>query len=461
MGWCGPGLRRQFPLVAGLLLALSTVLGPSGRVVAGPAPDEQARDWLERTTSAMSQPGRVFRAQQTVRDRVEAGELTSEFTVWIDAEQRKGRLEVRRDNNLVTALVVDGWDVATYDAVLNKVNKVTVREEVRDRVRNPAFSVLAPSLIAAYMAGEVNPVDEVTANPNDQFNGNPAVKLTFSRRETVERPVQQPGQQQGQPQTETVTLQQEYTLYLDPNTNLPLQETVRGTEVNGGRELSVRTVTYNRTELLDRSAVDSSLLTLQSVESLQAGLDQQLDRARRIGFPLYWLGRELPLQRGFTDIRGQRQNSLVLNDVVVADLPDQPRQVLLAYGTRDDPSTPYVVIIQQPRADWERFLRDFRQQAGVPFWTQLDGVQRSPVNVQGAQATLYQLQPPQPPSGGQGGAGGRLPQLPPFLMVQVQTDASVTNVNTMPLFNNDGQQVNPFHDPQQITALAQALSRLN
>lgn len=465
---CGPRLRRPLQFGLGLLLALSTLLGAAGRVTAGPAADELARDWLERATSTIGQPGRVFRAQQTVRDRLEAGELTTEFTIWIDAEQRKARQEVRRDNNLVTALVVDGWDVATYDAVTNEVVKITVREDARGRIRNPAFSVLAPSLIAAYMAGEVNPVDEVTAVANEQFGGREAVKLTFSRRETIERPAAQPGQQPGQPgqvPTESVTLQREFTLYLDPATSLPLQETVRDTDLSGGRELSVRTVTYNRTELLDRTAVDGSLLTIQSVESLQASLDQQLERARRIGFPLYWLGRELPLQRGFTDQRGQRQNSLVLNKVLVADLPDQPRQVLLAYGTRDDPSTPYVVILQQPRADWERFLRDFRQQAGVPFWIQLDGVQRSPVSVQGAQATLYQLQPPQPPQGGgrpsQGGAGGRTPQLPPLLMVQVQTGEAVANVNSVPLFNNDGQQVNPFHDPQQLTALAQALARLN
>ena len=468
MGWCGPRLRRHIQLGLGLLLALSTTVASSGRATAAPAADELARDWLERAASAIGQPGKVFRAQQTVRDRTELGELTTEFTIWIDAEQRKARQEVRRDNNLVTVLVVDGWDIATYDATLNKVTKVSVRDDVRERVRNPAFSVLAPSLIAAYMAGEVNAVDEVTATPNDQFGGREAVKLTFSRRETVERPVVQPGQQgqqgpAGQQQTESVTLQQEYTLYLDPATSLPLQETARGTELNSGRELSVRTATYNRTELLDRSAVDSNLLTIQAVESLQASLDQQLERARRIGFPLYWLGQELPLQRGFTDIRGQRQNSLVLNDVLVADQEGQPRQVMLAYGTRDDPATPYVVLIQQPRADWERFLRDFREQAGMPFWIQLDGVQRSPVNVQGAQATLYQLQPPQPQGGGRSGqaGGGRTPQMPPLLMVQVQTGESVTNVVTVPLPNNDGQQVNPFHDPQQITALAQALSRLN
>lgn len=480
MGWCGPRVRRPVQLALGLLLGFSTLMAASERVAARPAADDLARDWLDRSVAAMAGPGKVFRAQQSARVKSEAGEATDEFTIWIDAEGRKARQEVRRDNNLVSVLVVDNWELASFDAALNKVSRVSVAEDVRARVKNPAYSVLAPSLIAAYQAGEVNPVQEVTVNPSDSLAGRDAAKLTFTRRETLERQVpvtdQQGrpagasgsgGQQAPQMRSEQVTLQQEYTLYVDARTSLPLQETARGSEVDSGRELSLRTVTYNQAELVDRGPQVTDLLSLSAIEAMQQSVDQQVGRARSLGIPLYWLGMELPLPRGFTDAKGQRQQSLVLNDVLVQDQQGQPRQAIFTYGTRDDPTVPYVILIQQPRSDWDSFI----QQAGGRFWTQLDGVQRSQVQVPGASGTLYQLQPPQPsaqPSQPQGGGRpgqtastpARPVQLPPLLMVQIQGNDAVTNVLTVPLPNNDGQQANPFHAPEGITQLAGALARV-
>src|SRR5215207_966902 len=214
MSWCRPRVRRTLQLALGLMLTLSTLMGSSGRAIAVPVADELARDWLERTSTTIGQSGRIMRAQVTVRDQAEGSpELTTQLNVWIDGDARKARLEARRDNSIISVLVVDNWEAATYDAALNTVTKVTVPDEARANVRNPAYSVLTPSLISAYQAGQINPLQEVTANASDTLNGRPAVRLTLSRPETIEVPVAQQGAQSGQqpaspPRTEQRTIVQ-------------------------------------------------------------------------------------------------------------------------------------------------------------------------------------------------------------------------------------------------------------
>jgi hypothetical protein len=461
MGWSGLRWRRYAALALSLLLVGPAFVSTSGRVGAVPAADENARQWLETVSTTMGQPGRVFRAQLTIRDRGQAGEVTSRGTVWIDAEQRKSRIEVRRDNNdLILVTVVDNWDVATFDAILNKANTVTVAEDQRANVRNPAYSVLTPSLIAAYQAGQINPDQDVTTTPGEQLGGREVVKLALTLQVSREVPVppppdQQGGPQQAQPRTETVTFTHEYTLYIDPARGLPVQESVRTLDARG-QEVGVRTVTFDDIALLSRAELPPDLLSTQAVQRMVASIDQQLERARRIGFPLFWLGRELP--RAFTDAKGQRQPGLVLNDVQVFDQPNMPRQVVLVYGTRDEPAIPYVILAQQPRSDWENMV----QQLPTLRWLQAEGVQRRPVQVPaGGEGTLYILQPPPLPSSGRSGSGGQAPQLPPLLLVQINLGDAVAAITTPWVPNAEGRQANPFVDPTQIAALAGALARLN
>jgi hypothetical protein len=444
-------------------------------VAAQPTADANARQALEQVSTAMSQPGKVFRSQLTVRERAQgANDVTSTATVWIDPEQRKARFELRRDNTLIGVTGLDNWDVALYDAVNNKVGSISVPDEARGQVRNPAFSVLAPSLIAAYQSGQVNPDQDVTTT-TDQVGGRTATKLTYPLTITQQVQVVQQGQSQGQqggqqsqsqPETQTITINQEYSLWIDPSSGMPIQETQRGTD-NSGTELSFRTATFEGPTLVDRNTVPADTLSLQAVQNMVAGLDQQIDRARQIGFTTYWLGRELP--RGFTDARGQRQPSLVLNDIQVLNLPDSPKQVVLVYGTRDDAQVPYVLIRQLPRSQFEEMQR----QSGMPPISQAPGVQQQPVQVPGgAQGVLYQIQPPSGAQGGgtarggrgatsQGsGQGGPPPNLPPYVTVQITSGDSVTLIDTPPVPTQDGRQGNPFLNPQQIAALAGALSPL-
>src|SRR5262249_30539043 len=213
-------------------------------------------------------------------------------------------------------------------------------------------------------AGQMNPDADVTTTLNQQVNGKPATKLAVVLRITQEIPVP-PADAQSQPRTETVNITHEYNLFLDPTTSLPLQETLRVGDAND-RELSFRTATYDSTQFLDRSAVASDVLSLQAVQGMQASIDQLIDRARRMSFPLFWLGRELA--RPFTDAKNQRQTGLVLNDVVVVNQPNIPNQVVFVYGTRDEPTVPYVVLIQQARATWDDLMRDRQGQ----LWFQMD-----------------------------------------------------------------------------------------
>ena len=467
MEWSRLRLRRRAVLALSLLLAAGAVLGSGPRAAAQPAADANARQWLETVGNNMAQPGRVFRTQLSIRERSEAGEIGSTAAVWIDPEQRKARFELRRDDALVGVTAVDNWDVAAYDAINNKVTTISVPEETRGNVRNPAYSVLAPSLIAAYQAGQINPDQEVTTS-DDQVGGRPATKLTLSLNITQQVPTGPPPQAgaqqgQGQAQTQTVTLKQDYTLYIDPGSGLPIQETVRSGDERD-REISFRTVTYEGPTLVDRSTVPSDTLSLQAVQGMVATLDQQLDRARQLGFPLFWLGREFG--RAFTDAKGQRQAGLVLTDVRVLNQPGAPRLVVLQYGTRDEPSVPYVVLTAQPRSDWDQLT----QQAQGQLWFQQSGVQRQPVQVPGAQGTLYQLQPPPMPAGGGGGprpggapGGGNAPppNLPPLMMVQVSAGDGVLILDTPPLITQEGRQANPFLDATQIAALAGALSPMS
>src|SRR5581483_8712887 len=227
---------------------------------------------------------------------------------------------------------VDNWDVAVYDAITNKLANINVPDEARGQVRNPAFSVLAPSLIAAYQSGQVDAEKDVTTTMED-VGGRSATKLTFPLTITQQVPVIQQGQQgsqqgsqqgQSQPETRTVTINQEYSLWIDPTSGMPIQETQRGTD--SGNEVSFRTATFENATLVDRSSLPADTLSLQSVQNMVASVDQVLDRARQIGFTVYWLGRELP--RGFTDARGQRQSGLVLHDIQVTNVPDAPKQVV-------------------------------------------------------------------------------------------------------------------------------------
>lgn len=456
MGWSTRRVRRGAVLALSLLLACGTVLGSTSRVAAGPSADEQARRWLETVSSNMSQPGRVFRADLTIRERGEAGEVTSNANLWIDSEQRKSRLEVRRDGALIGVTVIDNWDVAAYDAVNNKVNTVSVAEEARTNVRNPAFSVLAPSLLAAYQAGQINPDADVTTS-TEQVRGREAARLTLSVRLSQDRPAAS-SSGQGQPQTQTINLVQEYGLWIDTASGLPLQESVRTTE-ESGREVATRTVTFENATLVERGSLPGNLLSIQAVQAMLASIEQQVERARNIGFPLFWLGMELP--RAFTDAKGQRQPGLVLNDVQVLDLPNAPRQVILVYGTRDDPGTPYVVLRQVQRAQFEQMQRE----AGLPPLSQLPGVEQRPVQVPaGGEGVLYQIQPPTPPSssGARGGTSGgnRPPSLPPLALVQITAGDGLTLIETPPIIQ-DGRQLNPFLDALQLAALAGALARMN
>jgi hypothetical protein len=453
-------LQRRAALVLSLALACGTLLGSSGRAAAVPAADGDARRWLEMASNFIGQPDKVFRTQLNIRDRTEAGEGTSVASVWIDASQRKSRLEPRRDDVLVAVTVVDNWDVANFDAVANKVTTITVPDDRRANVQNPAYSVLTPSLIAAYQAGQINPEADVTTTPGQQLDGRDAVRLSLTLR--VSQDVQVPtgdASSGGQPQTrtETVQLTQEYTLYLDPATGAPLQEAVRGLDKDG-KEISQRTANFQNNQVVDRSAVAPDLLSVSAVQGMQASLEQQVARARQSSIPLYWLGMELP--RSFTDAKGQRQSGLVLNDVLVLDQPNQPRRVVLSYGTRDEPTVPYVLILHQPRSDWDQFL----SQAQGRLWFQADGVQRRGVQVPaGGQGTQFELQPPQPPAAGRPGGSSQSPQvqLPPLLMVQIANGDGVVVVDTPPLFVEGGRQANPFLDRTQQAAIAGALARLN
>jgi hypothetical protein len=457
-----------------LLIAGSAVLGSGARVAAQPTADAQARSALEQVSNALTQPGKVFRSQINIRERTQGGnELTSTGTVWIDPEQRKGRFELRRDNTLIGVTGVDNWDVALYDAIQNKVANINVPDDARGRVRNPAFSVLAPSLIAAYQSGQVNPDQDVTTS-TEEVGGRQATKLTFNVSEQIQVPVIQQGQgqqggqqgqqggQQGQTQTETRTVNREYNLWIDPTSGMPIQETQRATD--NGNEVSFRTATYENPTLLDRSAVPADTLSLQAVQGMVASLDQVIDRARQIGFTVYWLGRELP--RGFTDARGQRQSGLVLNDVQVVNVPNAPKEVIFVYGSRDDSSQPYVIIRQMPRGQFEEMQR----QSGMPPLSQAPGVQQQPVQVPGgAQAVLYQIPSP---SGSQGGgsarggpsagqSGGSQSNQPAFVTVQITSGDAIAVILTPPVRTDDGRQGNPFLDAQQIAALAGALAQLN
>jgi hypothetical protein len=484
MGWSRLQVRRRAVLALSLLLAGSAVLGSGARVAAQPAADAQARPALELVSNAIGQPGKVFRTQLNIRERTQPGEVASTASVWIDAEQKKARFELRRDNSLIGVTAVDNWDVAAYDALNNKVTTISVPDETRGQVRNPAYSVLAPSLIAAYQAGQINPDADVTTS-TDQVNGRQATKLslTLNIQQQVPAPPDQ-GQQggnqqggnqqnQGPPPTQTINVSQEYGLWMDPTAGTPIQETVR-TADDKGNELSFRTVSYDNPTLVDRSTVPSDTLSIQAVQNMLASVDQQIDRVRQIGFPTWWLGREFG--RAFTDMKGQRQQGLVLNDVRVLNQPGTPRLVVLQYGTRDDPQVPYVVLTAQSRSDWDQL----QQQAQGQLWFQQSQVQRSSVQVPGgAQGTLYQLQPPpvpaggpgasagpggRPGQGGQGGSGGAANQppvqLPPLVMVQVAGGDGVLIVDTPALFTQDGRQANPFMDPTQIAALAGALAPL-
>jgi hypothetical protein len=135
--------------------------------------------------------------------------------------------------------------------------------------------------------------------------------------------------------------------------------------------------------------------------------------------------------------------------------------VVLAYGSRDEPTVPYVLILHQPRSDWDQFL----SQAQGRLWFQADGVQRRGVQVPaGGQATQFELQPPQPPAtASRPGGSGQTPQvqLPPLLMVQIANGDGVVVVDTPPLFVEGGRQANPFLDRTQQAALAGALARMN
>ncbi len=464
MVWSRLRLQRRAALLMSLALACGTLLGSSGRVAAVPVADGDARRWLEMASNYIGQPDKVFRTQLNVTEHTDAGDANSVNSIWIDAGQRKARLEVRRDNNLVAVTVVDNWDVANFDAIANKVTTLTVPDERRTNVQNPAYSVLTPSLIAAYQAGQISPENDVTTTTGQQINGRDAVKLVLTLKisQDIQVPTgEQPSQTGGPPPTRTDTIQitQEYSLYLDPSNGAPIQEAVRGLDKDGN-QISQRTATFQDTQILDRSAVASDLLSISAVQAMQASLDQQLDRAKRTGLPLYWLGMELP--RAFTDAKGNRQPSLVLNDVLVLDQPNQPKRVVLAYGSRDEPTVPYVLIMHQPKSDWDQFV----SQAQGRLWFQADGVQRRPVQVPGgAQAIQYELQPPQPPAGGarpgQGQGQQQPPQLPPLLMVQIQTDDGIAVIDTPPLFVEGGRQANPFLDRTQQAALAGALARLN
>jgi hypothetical protein len=427
--------------------------------------DGDARRWLEMASNYIGQPDKVFRTQLNITERTDAGEANSQSSVWIDAQQRKARLEVRRDNNLVAVTVVDNWDVASFDAIANKVTTITIPDERRANVQNPAYSVLTPSLIAAFQAGQISPENDVTTTPGQQVNGRDAVRLmlTLKISQDIQMPTgEQPSSSGGPPptRTETIQINQEYSLYLDPSTGAPIQEAVRGLDKDG-KEISQRTANFQDNQIVDRSTVASDLLSISAVQGMQASIDQQLDRARRTGLPLYWLGMELP--RGFTDAKGQRQPSLVLNDVLVLDQPNQPKRVVLSYGSRDEPTVPYVLIMHQPKSDWDQFL----SQAQGRLWFQADAVQRRPVQVPGGgQGTQFELQPPQPAGGSSprpGGQGGQQQpvQLPPLLMVQIQTGDGITVIDTPPLFVEGGRQANPFLDRTQQAALAGALARLN
>src|SRR4051794_8860308 len=227
MGWSRVGLRRRAAVTLSVLVAGSAVLGSGARVAAQPTADAQARPALEKVSTSLTQPGKVFRSQINIRERAQgANEATSTATVWIDPEQRKARFELRRDNALIGVTAVDGWDVAVFDAINNKVANINVPDEARAQVKNPAFSVLAPSLIAAFQAGQVDPDKDVTTSTED-VGGRPAMKLTYPLSLTQQVPVipqsgQQGSGQQGnqqnpsQPEMRSVTINQEYSLWIDP-----------------------------------------------------------------------------------------------------------------------------------------------------------------------------------------------------------------------------------------------------
>ena len=171
-----------------------------------------------------------------------------------------------------------------------------------------------------------------------------------------------------------------------------------------GKEISQRTASFQNTQIVDRSTVAPDLLSISTVQAMQASIEQQVARARQTSIPLYWLGMELP--RPFTDAKGNRQSGLVLNDVLVLDQPNQPRRVVLSYGTRDEPAGP---LRADPAPAALGLADEFLSQAQGRLWFQADGVQRRSAALPGGQATQFELQPSRrrPPPRAAQAEGGR------------------------------------------------------
>ena len=61
----------------------------------------ETKEVRKMASNAIGQPGKVFNAQVSIRERSDAGEISNSGRVWIDADQRKGRFELRQDDSII------------------------------------------------------------------------------------------------------------------------------------------------------------------------------------------------------------------------------------------------------------------------------------------------------------------------------------------------------------------------
>lgn len=319
------------------------------------------------------------------------------FEIWLDGDGDRFRTEYRREwvgGSALSVTVGVEWEFTSYASDANDIFKQSITAEYQARLKDPAVFAVG-YLWSLAMADEWRVLEEKSEDGRT---------ILVIEARGIEGLDVDPG---------SVSV-----LELDKDTLWPVRQSDRIISPEGEiREGSLSL--FDVVELLSPKDVPDELFSPEAVESLYVTMEEKLEQARAQGFALYWLGEQY--------VTIPDEPALVLYDVALME--SAPRRVVVSY--RPEEAWVSWVLIYEGSESWT---------PKAASWA-AGGYSSRDVVVRGVAGVLHVSQNP---SGF------------PFHSLVFRLGGTTIELTTAPGIK-DGQEMNPFNNPEALLSLAEAL----
>jgi hypothetical protein len=340
--------------VLAVSLAVLTLPGCAGRVVGTAAPTRvPTGDIREQVIAALDRPGLFAQIRTIIRTPGGSQGWEQTTVAWLDISGRRARREEMSGQSLGSITIVAQDSQLTYyrDADELYESRIVMPPDWVNRfppaLHNPALTGMTPLTMALY----ADPWESIGSGT---WQGRPASLWKAKHL--------------GPDSMIGMT-----TIYLDPETNLPLGQDLGFAQREGEPVRFRYSVTY-QIEFVPLEALPERAFDFDALREVNADFGGKLKEAAGLGLAVLWLGREAQVSDAYP--------MLTLQNIRLqpAGHPDGA-SVSFTYSFRDARHQPEVRgtihVLVWPRPNWESIeARD-----GTAAWWRNTSVQREPITI--------------------------------------------------------------------------------